>query len=206
MISACVDQPSFRTPDASLLRIPMKTPDGPYVIGRLERERLTFTDSANGLLQHQQKSFQLCCNLLNEEPMLQKQKSLKQRYSRLRAQTFLIDAFTGLGLELFFLCTLSLPVSDLANARQSNLFPVLREWWKSVPHPRGLKHTASDSCAASSLELIVQSASASGKRKHSDRQGIPSVYLLILCPLSANNNSFIKQTNQVRDQSCYHPE
>jgi hypothetical protein len=122
---------------------------------RLELEKSTFDDDAHPLLRHQQDAFQLCCDLLRDNPMSQTQKSTKHRYSRLRARTFLLDVFTGLGADVFLLCTLAVSITDLSKISHKSTFPTLREWWKTALHPRGLTEVANEICAANSIGTLA---------------------------------------------------
>lgn len=122
---------------------------------RLEPEKSTFDDTPHPLLGYQQDAFQRCCDLLRDSTMSQTQKPTKHLYSRLRARTFLLDVFTGLGAEVFLLCVLAVSITDLSKIPHRGIFPTLREWWKTATHPRGLTETANELCASISITSMT---------------------------------------------------
>jgi hypothetical protein len=138
------------------------------VIERLEQQRRYFTGNNCRLLGDQETSFQRSCDLLAEP---REWLSMKQKYRRLRAQAFLVDAFNCLSPELFFLCALALSVTDLANAHsRTDVFSVIRQWWESVQHPSSLEGTAKTLCTENSVGRAVQEiASRNRKQKVSHR-------------------------------------
>ena len=125
------------------------------LLERLELEKSTFDDDAHPLLRRQQDAFQLCCDFLRDNPMSQTQKSTKHRYSRLRTRTFLLDVYTGLGADVFLLCSLAVSITDLSTMQHKSTFPKLREWWKTTLHPRGLTEAANELCAANSIGALA---------------------------------------------------
>lgn len=125
------------------------------LIERLDLKKSTFDDEAHPLLKHQQDAFHLCWDLLRDNPMSQMQKSTKHRYSRLRARTFLFDVFTGLGADVFLLCTLAVSITDLSKLPHKSAFPTLREWWKTALHLRGLTEAANEICAINSIKTLA---------------------------------------------------
>jgi hypothetical protein len=139
------------------------------LLEQLETERSTFGDDAHPLPTYQQDLFRLCCNLLREEPMAQTQKSTKHCYARSRARTLLVDVFTGLGAEVFLLCTLTMSITDLSKVPQKRMLPKLREWWKAATHPNGLTQIANELCNTNSINALV---SPTRKRRHSEATDI----------------------------------
>jgi hypothetical protein len=128
-------------------------------IKQLAREKATLNENAHLLSENQGKSFQLCCELLREKATSLAKRSRSRRSVRLRARSLLVDVFTGLGPEVFLLCTLAASISNLATIPKKGLVPELRRWWKTVSHPKGLTEIANQACQANSISgLIVPTA------------------------------------------------
>ena len=121
------------------------------LVDQLETERSTFDENAYPLAKYQQDAFQLCCDLLREPNV---SKPTKRDYARLRARTLLLDVFTGLGAEVFVLCTLAVSITDLSKVPHKHALPTLREWWKKASHPPGLTVTATDLCVANAIGTL----------------------------------------------------
>ena len=131
----------------------------------LDCERATFDDDAYPLPKHQKDAFELCCELLKEEETSMANRSKQRRSIRYRARTLLSDVFSGVGPEVFLLCTLCTTISKLATVSLKVLIPELRRWWKTVSHPTGLTETARELCEANSISSLV---APGRKRQHSE--------------------------------------
>ena len=136
-----------------------------WFVELLDCERATFDDDAYPLPKHQKDSFELCCELLKEEETSMAKRSKQRRSTRYRARTLLSDVFSGVGLEVFLLCTLCTTISKLATVSLKTLIPELRRWWKTVSHPAGLTETARELCKANSISSLV---APNRKRRHSE--------------------------------------
>jgi hypothetical protein len=139
-----------------------------WFIEQLERDRATFEDNAYPLPKYQSDAFQLCCELLREDATSLAKRSKQRRSVRLRARTLLVDVFTGLGCEMFLLCTLATNISTLATIPIKDLVPTLRRWWKGVSHPNGLTETANKVCEANSISALILLSAISLRPKASE--------------------------------------
>jgi len=139
--------------------------------------------------------------------MSQTQNSTKHRYSRLRARTFLLDVFTGLSSEVFLLCTLAVSITDLSKISHKNIFPTLREWWKTASHPRGLIEVANELCAANSIGTL---ATPPKKRQSSeDFIGVRAPFIPMDSRCLLNSGSIVEQAypigiRSVENSTCLH--
>lgn len=130
-----------------------------WFVELLECERATFDDDAYPLPKHQKDAFEVCCELLKEEETSMAKRSKQRRSTRHRAHTLLCDVFSGVGPEVFLLCTLCTTISKLATVSLKSLIPELRRWWKTVSHPAGLTETARELCEANSISFFGGSGS-----------------------------------------------
>jgi hypothetical protein len=171
-----------------------------FVIEHLKAERCTFNENAYELLKRQEKAFKLCCDLLKSDLMSQTQISSKQRYMKLRAQTFLFDVFNSLGAEMFLLFTLAVSITDLSKTL-GGLFPALQEWWNGVGHPHGLTETALQLCDMNSVKKL---ATSTKKRPSQGHIGLSILFALVVRGLlqASLEASSSKRIRPEVDQEC----
>ena len=136
-----------------------------WFIELLECERATFDDDPYPMPKHQKDAFELCCELLKEDETSMARQSRQRRSTRYRARTFLRDVYSGVGPEVFLLCTLCTTIPKLATVPLKGPIPELRRWWKTVSHPKGLTGTAGELCKANSISSLV---APDRKRQHSE--------------------------------------
>lgn len=136
-----------------------------WLIEQLEKERTTFNNDTYPLLSYQIDAFRSCYDLLREDVVSLAKRSKQSRSERLRARTFLMDVFLGVGPEVFLLCILAAPISKLHKITPKGLLPKLQSWWKSASHPQGLTAAATELCEANSISTLI---SSSRKRQFSE--------------------------------------
>ena len=165
------------------------------LLERLEIERSTFDDTAHPLAKYQQDGFHLCCDLLRENIV---PKPTKHGYARLRARTLLLDVFAGIGAEVFVLCTLAMPITDLSKVPHKHTVPKLREWWKKALHPPGLTTTATELCAVYAIETLATPARKRPPQEYSS--GLQVWLRLVIECSSCNARLLVKQafSNRIR--------
>lgn len=113
---------------------------------RLTIELATFDDASQSLLLSQQRAFETCMHLLQDDPLSHTEVTIQYRYVRQRARTFLIDVYEQLDSDAFLLCALAIPITLLSHAQLKTTFTQYRNWWNSVLHPLGLKRIADQLC------------------------------------------------------------
>ncbi|OCL14011.1 hypothetical protein AOQ84DRAFT_69950 [Glonium stellatum] len=97
-----------------------------WLIEQLEKERATFNNDTYPLLSYQIDAFRSCYDLLREDMVSLAKRSKQSRSERLRARTFLMDVFLGVGPEVFLLCILAAPISKLHKITPKGLLPKLQ--------------------------------------------------------------------------------
>jgi hypothetical protein len=128
--------------------------DYKWFILQLDIKRQTFEESIRPLNKKESQSFQSWLDLLQDTNKSLPKPSRSNRSRRSIARTLLKDIFLNLGPDVFLLCTLAISYTRLAESRlrSENLTSLVRSWWSTVSHPKGLTATASDLCEV----LIVQ--------------------------------------------------
>ncbi|KAL4960577.1 uncharacterized protein BDV14DRAFT_182304 [Aspergillus stella-maris] len=63
-------------------------------------------------------------------------------WARNRARTLMESVYINFSVEVFFLCSLSTSITELAKIDPIICASSIREWWSEADHPAGLTHTA----------------------------------------------------------------
>ncbi|KAL5335632.1 hypothetical protein BJX70DRAFT_390554 [Aspergillus crustosus] len=108
------------------------------IIGNLEAKRQLFGPEPLDLIRTQdEKATQMLKLWQNADPQT-------RSWTRGRARTLLESVYNNksLGVDIFFLCTFSTSITQLAKVDPSICVSHIQKWWLSVEHPAGLSATA----------------------------------------------------------------
>lgn len=118
--------------------MPTKAKSVGWLITQLEKEKAKFDDNTYPLSAGQATKIQPYSKLLKEDAQSLEARSKQRRSVRLRVRSLLMDIFSGIAQEVFFLCILAVPMTTLYTVDQDALIPSVRSWWNRVSHPLGL--------------------------------------------------------------------
>ncbi|KAF2174656.1 hypothetical protein K469DRAFT_705270 [Zopfia rhizophila CBS 207.26] len=125
-----------------------------WLVEQLEAERAMFEEDTYPLTTSQVGKFESMHDLLKDKASLKIGSSQRQG-RRTRVHNLLADIGSGLGAEVFFLCTQATTITQLATVNQKGLLPALCKWWSRALHPKGLTNVANQLWDSYSVSIFI---------------------------------------------------
>lgn len=118
-----------------------------------EEEREKYSRGHHEPTTHQLNRFSIYCELLRQDPELLNDKKSSTR-SRKKITRENLLKISRLSSSVFTLCCFLVVTTELGSKSYLEIIPKLRDWWRSVKHPKALADKARVLCEVEGIEYV----------------------------------------------------
>ena len=118
-----------------------------------EEERQKYSTGHHEPKTHQLNRFSIYCDLLRQDPELINDKTSSTRSRKKTTRENLLK-ISRLSSSIFALCCFLVVTTELSSKSYLEIIPKLRDWWRSVKHPKALADKARVLCEIEGVEYV----------------------------------------------------